>query len=204
MTHNIDGIGDVFKVKKYDYDTLKKLYFNVLKASREKNEEYPQEIKMLIVTAGYALDFYEAVKLSNNSKKSKKHDNKMLDIYCAIIGLVMAEVNSSVFHTFNKDILIKKIASYLFFDFYNTAGILLRGFYLDIDQRQIVMKVPGNEKFIAVDAMKIAQNIVNNALLIDNSKESVVGVDGCKVSTIIQNEINKKRPINPQSYIFEE
>jgi hypothetical protein len=204
MTHEVNGIGDVFKVKEYDYDTLKKLYDNGFREMREGKKEFPKEVAMMIMTAGYATDFLQAVKLSKKYQKANMPGGAVADIMQGIVMIVTAERSKTIFHTFDKNLLIKKLASYLFFDFYNTLADNLQGVYLDIDQRQIVVQYDDVENMCAIDAMRIARNIVNDALIIGPGDNNATMVNGEMVSEMICKEMEKKRPVNPKSYIFEE
>jgi hypothetical protein len=171
---------------------------------RVENKEFPKEVAMLIMTAGYALDFEYMIELSKKNRKPGVEADKSFDIMSGIIMLISADMKKTIFHTFDKTLLIKKLASYFFFEFYNAFSDILFGVYLDIDQRQLVFKYDDCENMVAVDTMRIAKNIVNNALIVTNAGNGEVLVDGEAIHNAIDFEFERKRPVNPNSYIFED
>lgn len=188
---------EMYDMKKYGQKELQIISEFARKSMKEPSlcEDMNEEDRWFLIYATYAYDLYYPTRsgMIKNVKKSKAAEKEEPGFVDQIIlnatYLVMLEFNSSALRVVNRSLLKKKIAGALFFEYLNRfkeIGALVKAHTAE-NKLEIVYRMSDPKGVYSVNVMRIANSIVNDALVIRPGGE-IIFFDPEKINQAINKE----------------
>ena len=144
MDFMVPGIGDVFDLERFDADTIDKLtnmYAPNTPKGKKRLEKLSREQAFFMVAVFYASDFHRSAKIFG--KQLDYSDNSEQDSLITMYAVILSDRAAGFSNQEINDLLVKKLASYLFFTYYNKyrSSGELTAFLALPDKRQLFLEL---------------------------------------------------------------
>ena len=166
MDFMVPGIGDVFDLERFDADTIDKLtnmYAPNTPKGKKRLEKLSREQAFFMIAVFYACDYQRSAKMFD--KQLDYTDSSEPDILVTMFAVILGDRAAGYSECEINELLVKKLASYLFFTYYNkyrSSGELAAFLSLP-DKRQLFLELGAERRKCVIDTMRMAKWIVSEA-----------------------------------------
>ncbi len=159
MDFMVPGIGDVFDLERFDADTIDKLtnmYAPNTPKGKKRLEKLSREQAFFMIAVFYACDYQRSAKMFD--KQLDYTDSSEPDILVTMFAVILGDRAAGYSERDINELLVKKLASYLFFTYYNkyrSRGELAAFLSLP-DKRQLFLELGAERRKCVIDTMRMA------------------------------------------------
>ncbi|MBQ1538658.1 MAG: hypothetical protein IIZ73_10150 [Ruminococcus sp.] len=163
MDFMVPGIGNVFDLERFDADTVNKLA-NMYAPDTPEGEmrlaKLSREQAFFMIAVFYACDFQRSAKVFD--KQLDYTESSEQDILVTMFAVTIGDRAAGYSELEINELLIKKLASYLFFTYYNKymSSDELTAFLSLPDKRRLFLELGAERRKCVIDTMRMSRWIV--------------------------------------------